>query len=106
MMTIEGVVDLNTIENFAKEVIPELQARDCKKVFNDLRKINLKLSTTDIYYLPQILMKMGLDPLCKRAILVDEHFDDVAFFQLASTNIGQNVKVFKNPDDAMNWLNS
>ncbi len=106
MASMEGDMDLNKLREFAKILTQEMEKNNCYKIFNDVRKINVKLSTTEIYNLPKIIMEWGLKPFCKRALVVANDFNDIAFFETVSVNQLQNVKIFRDSDDAIKWLKS
>lgn len=104
MASMEGEIDIKTIQEFAKEVVQKAKKHNCKKMLNDVRNINIKLSTVDIYSLPKYAYESGVDMVYKRALVASNDFDDVAFFETVSVNKAQNVRVFRNPEDALEWL--
>ncbi len=106
MASMEGDMDLNKLKEFAKIAIQEIEKNNCNKVFNDVRDIHLQLSLTDIYDLPNMILAAGLKRSCKRALVVANDFNDIAFFETVSLNQAQYVKIFRDPDDAIRWLKS
>lgn len=101
---ITGDVDHDLVNKFAEEICRICEEHDCDYLLNDWRNTNLKFSTVDIYSIPQLLLKVGLRLSCKRALVVGSDFEDWAFFETVSRNRGQNVKVFKDYEEAKKWL--
>jgi hypothetical protein len=95
---IEGKIDIKIAQEFAKEAIKQTAEHNCRKLLNDLRKAQVKLSTFDIYHLPSSIEKAGLDHLCKRALLVSRDFDDYRFFENISRSHGHLVEIFTDSD--------
>ena len=75
----------------------------------DYREVTLKLSTMEIYGLPEIttnaFASLGLDILrCRRALVAASDLNDYSFHENVMVNRGQNVKVFSDIDKAKKWL--
>ncbi|MHC4532978.1 MAG: hypothetical protein ACYS6K_03410 [Planctomycetota bacterium] len=112
-VSIEGDFDMEQAKELAQEAVKQATAHNCKRLLNDLRKANVKLSTIEIYDLPAYISDAGLDRLCKRALIVSQDFDDYKFFENVSSNQGHLVEVFadsdefsifRNVDEAQDWL--
>jgi DNA-binding response OmpR family regulator len=78
------------------------------KVLIDLRDVNSKLSTADIYELAYELADYGETFRRKTAVLArpDEDLDQAKFFEDAAQNRGFKVKTFTVFEDAVLWLSS
>jgi hypothetical protein len=101
---IQGQVELEAIWDFAKEVAEETASHNCMRFLNDLREAVLTLLPFQIYDIPDIVDDAGLDPLCRRALLVSQDFKEYGFFETTSYNRGQPVKIFKDFEQAKEWL--
>ncbi|MHC4743162.1 MAG: hypothetical protein ACYS8Z_14705 [Planctomycetota bacterium] len=101
---IKGEVDFETISDFAKEVAEQTSSRHCMRFLNDLRQAVLNLLPFQIFDIPDIVDDAGLDPLCRRALLVTPDLKEYGFFETTSYNRGQPVKIFKDLDQARKWL--
>lgn len=101
---IQGQVDFETISDFAKEVAEQTSSRNCMRFLSDLRQAALNLLPFQIFDIPDIVDDAGLDPLCRRALLVTPDFQEYVFFETTSYNRGQPVKIFKDLDQAREWL--
>ncbi|MHC4243534.1 MAG: hypothetical protein ACYS3N_16910 [Planctomycetota bacterium] len=111
--SMEGDIDIKQAKEFAHEATKLISAHNCRRLLNDLRKANMKLSTIEIYDLPTYISDAGLDRLCKRALVVSQDFEDYKFFENVSSNHGHLVEVFadsdefsifQNVDKAQDWL--
>ncbi len=106
MASMEGRIDQNTVKEFALNIVEATKKHNCRKILNDIRKVNLNLSTIEIYELPKKIKEAGLEQFTKRALVVGNNFEDVAFFETVSFNQAQNVKIFRDPEAALEWLKS
>jgi hypothetical protein len=111
--SIEGEIDLQTAKEFGEAVVEQTAAHNCRRLLNDLRKAKVKLSTLEIYDLPALIEKVGLDRRCKRALVVSRDFEDYIFFRNVSSHSGHIVEIFgdsdkfsifRTPDRAKKWL--
>lgn len=104
MASMKGDVSLKKFKEFVNILKQKIEKYNCNKIFNDVRKINSKLSTFEIYYLPKEIKKAGINEFCKRALVVANDLKDIEFFETVCVNNGQCVKIFRDPDDAIEWL--
>ena len=77
-----------------------------KRFLIDVRKAPNILSTVDNYdYAHTEMKEMDLQKDVRSAILAspDDHSHD--FFELAGQNEGYNIRIFRNEDEAVAWLN-
>ena len=95
---IEGEIEMKELDDFAKEVVKQTSEHDCRRLINDLRKAQVKLSTLELYELPHFIEGAGLDRLCKRAVVVSQDFDDYRFFENISRRRGHLVEIFADSD--------
>lgn len=99
--------------NEAKELISEIAecaiVNNCFLCLSDYREAIIDMSTFQIYDIPRILSNvvdlLGLHPnKFKRAIIVEKGLRDFNFFETVSRNSGQNIKLFRDIDEAKKWL--
>ena len=98
-----GDMDAKQIEIFAVEVRRVSTEHKCRRLLNDLRQITSKLSVADIYEIPDMLLKKGA-PRIKRAMVVSGDLEQFRFFETVSQNRGQRVKIFRDIEEAKQWL--
>ncbi len=109
ILSIQGTIDSSTIRKVVSEVIRISEEHKCLLILSDLRDATAGLSTVDIYNLPRMLSKMlSVEGLqihnFRRAVVVAADMDDFSFFETTSVNRAQNVKVFRDMDEAKKWL--
>jgi hypothetical protein len=75
------------------------------EILLDTRKVQSRLSTTELWYLAAELATLGAAFRHKTAVLCPlERFDDAEFFALCAQNRGLQVLGFTSFEDAMSWL--
>ena len=111
--TIESTVSGNVTLDVLQQVFTE-QARlsaehNCDLMLNDYRSAKIKLSTVDIYELPQIISNIaavyGKDARqTKRALVITQDAEDYYFYETVVDNRSQVEKVFFDMEQAKAWL--
>ncbi len=104
MCHMSGKINQQVIDEVLSVLIPQMKKNDCLRILNDLRDAEIDLSTVDIFNLPKMFVKAGIDPLSKRAVVVKAPTDDLSFFENVFVNQAQLVKVFTDYDEALKWL--
>jgi hypothetical protein len=109
VIEIRGRIDKALVQNLASQVAGFSKEHNCFHVLNDAREATIFLSTLEIYSLPRTIMEIlsatGVDVRkFKRALVFSKNVDDFTFFETVSRNRGQNVKLFRNIDEAVSWL--
>ncbi|MFA7094598.1 MAG: hypothetical protein WC116_08875 [Thermovirgaceae bacterium] len=85
--------------------LAELSLRHgCFRLLNDLREADLIPSVLDIYMIPREVEKAGILKTFKRALLVRPPLDDFRFLETVSFNEGHRLRVFRDPEEALQWL--
>jgi len=101
---IEGNIDPAIVKAMASEFAELVSSSGCSKLLNDLRNAAITHSALDIYSMPRIVDKLGLPIACRRALLVSDASKDFQFLETVSLNVGQQVRIFKDPESAIKWL--
>jgi hypothetical protein len=103
--SLEGVINLEKIKEYVREIVKKGQECNCKHVIGDLRKLRITGDTMSIFNLPEVVEIEGIDQSWKRAYVVDEmdkqHF---RFYENVAVNRGHRIEVFTEFDAAINWL--
>jgi hypothetical protein len=100
-----GSLDKPATIEFTDKLAELSEIHDCKRVINDIRQAENKLSVTELFYLPGRLIQGKFDRTWKRAIVVEEFFDEALFYEDTATNQGIRVKVVTSMEEALEWLN-
>lgn len=108
-ITIQGDFSLSEAKEIISEATQVAKEQNCFLVLTDLREATLKLSTLEIYELPNVvsdkLASSGLHAYeFKRAFVAAKDLKDYDFFETVTVNRGQNAKLFHDVDEAKKWL--
>lgn len=108
-VTITGTVDHASILQLATNIFSLAIQENCSRILMDCRQANFKLSTLEIYHLPQqiaqLVKQLGRSiNEFKRALLILEQQTDAAFIETVSQNQFQLLKAFTDMQAAKEWL--
>lgn len=101
---VHGVFDTAVVRRMAVDLAEMVREHECFRLLNDLRDATITGSTPDIYEMPRTVRDVGVPVRCRRALIVREPVDDFRFLETTSVNVGQQVRVFTDPDEALEWL--
>ena len=105
MARIDGEIIKSELKKMAADISELSKKHNCIRLLNDVRNAKLTfLSTTDLYEIPRLLIEWGLPMNLERAVIANKEIVDYHFFETASKNIGQNIRIFTNEDDVNKWL--
>ena len=102
----EGKIDLEKSKQILTDLAKAKQSPADYDIILDFRRSQLKLSTTDLWYLAAELVNHNNAFREKVAVLIlpDLNFEKAEFFELCSRNRGFNINVFTNYEDAVQWF--
>ena len=101
---IYGEFDSSLVTEMASDLADMIQKHFCNRLLNDLRSAKITPSALEIYTMPRNVAKSGEAIRCKRALVVSGPLKDYHFLETVSANIGQQLKIFTDPDTATDWL--
>jgi hypothetical protein len=102
---IDGRLDVPVVREFLAELGRVISTNDCGRILEDLRGAELTLSMEALYFAPRLVPEAGIPPASKSAIVVAEQDWSVySYLETVARNLGQNTKVFTDPDEARRWL--
>ena len=101
---IHGDFDSSVVKKMATDLANMVRKHGCSRVLNDLRGAQITPSVLDIYSMPKFVNQAGIPIICKRALVVRELSEDYHFLETVSANVGQQVRIFTDPDAAIEWL--
>ena len=99
-----GDLNIESVKKYAKEISKMARIHDCKRFINDLREATILLSVANFYDAPSIVSIDEFDRTWKRAIITNQNFDKLNFFETTSINQGFDVKIFQDINEALEWL--
>jgi len=102
---VQGDFFLSEAKEMISEALEMANEQNCFLLLCDLRDAAVKLSTVEIYQLPNVVSdksaSLGLHPYkLKRAFVVTHDLKDYDFFETVTVNRGQNGKAFRDVDEA------
>jgi len=103
-VTIEGEFSLSTLKELSARVAGFIEQYDCKRILNDMRQASLTSNSFNIYKMPRIVSQAGIEPRCRRALVVSKMTPDFHFLETVFINQGHIVKMFTEIDAALRWL--
>jgi hypothetical protein len=106
---VQGDFFLREAQEMISEALDVAKEQNCFLLLCDLRAATVKLSTIEIYQLPNVVSdksaSLGLHPhKLKRAFVVTNDLKEYDFFETVTVNRGQSAKVFRDIDEAQKWL--
>jgi hypothetical protein len=100
----DGVITQESLQAAFIVFMNFMQEKKCNRILNDIRDAIFDLSTLDLYYLPKYLSKIEYPHLSKRAIVVNAIDDSLRFWETVLVNSSWSVKIFTDPEEAIEWL--
>ncbi|MDO9171154.1 MAG: hypothetical protein Q7W29_04905 [bacterium] len=101
---VHGKLDAAVAKGVAGELAPLVRKHGCHRFLNDLREAQVTSSTLDLYSIPRVVKEAGVSGGIKRALVVTEITPDFDFLETTSVNVGNQVKLFTDPEAALAWL--
>jgi hypothetical protein len=102
---IDGRLDMPVAKGFLAELARVISTSGCERILDDLRGAELTLSMQTLYFAPRLVPEAGIPPASKSAIVVPEQdWSAYSFLETVARNLGQNIRVFTDPDEASGWL--
>jgi len=105
----QGNATVSELREVFSESMKVAREQDCFLFLSDFSEAKLKLSTLDIYELPDILSgtfaSSGIPAYkLKRALIAEKDLEDYRFFETVTSNRGQYTKIFQDVARAREWL--
>ena len=102
---VSGPLTSGELNQMAIERWNKLQELKCKTVLFDFTQITNMLATVAIYHRPEETEKVGILRGNRSAAIVPEkYWKDFKFMETVYQNQGYDLNVFKNKEDAINYL--
>jgi hypothetical protein len=109
----EGTVTSHDVKDYINALYALVQEKGCFLIMNDFREAELNLSTLDIYFVPKLIEELfsradiDVETYRKKvrsALLVINDTGDYHFFETVANNRLHNVRMFKDQQEAREWL--
>jgi hypothetical protein len=69
-----------------------------------MRAATINISVTEMTNSPKTMDESGVSRATKRALVVPPAFDEPKFLEKITRNTGHNLRVFKDVEEARQWL--
>ena len=102
-----GRATLESLKRLATEALAEAARHGADKFLVDDREMVPNIGTMDIYNLPDILQKLGMNHAHKVAVVFSassEKVEDFQFYEARANNLGFGHRLFTSPEAALDWL--
>jgi len=109
-LKIDGEFSLEETRQILPEVAGLMKEHDCFRILSDLREARVKVSTLEIYYMPQNIanalesVDISVYTVKRAALVSDELIPDGKFLEDVSVNRSQKFKLFLDESEAREWL--
>ncbi len=101
---VTGELNLELLKNLAKDVSKHVNRTEGCYILNDLREAVISEGILNIYQMPCYAKELGVQPTCKRALVVGDKSSDFYFLETVFINQGHIVKMFRTIEEAEAWL--
>ena len=102
---IKGEFDAQVLSMATSKLVEEISRHDCSQILMDHRDATSKLPIVDLYNRPEIAASLGIERSNRIAIIYSKEEDDYRFLETVARNKGFMVKIFKDLDEGIKWLN-
>ena len=92
------------VTEMSSDLAKIIRKHSCYRLLNDLRDAKITPETLEIYIMPRYVATSSEASKCKRALVVSGPLKDYHFLETVSVNLGQQLKIFTDPDIAIAWL--
>ena len=101
---VTGELTREGVELIVSEQSKLAKEKDCAKFLTDLSETEVLLDTMDLFETPSIYAKLELPQWGRKAIVYSKDHSQKEFFLNVLSNRGWMVRVFKNLEEAKEWL--
>jgi hypothetical protein len=104
LATFTGQIHLPLVREYIAALLPVLEETGCRRLLSDSTQAQIHLSDADIIQLPRMAEASPLTAALKRAALASEGSSGYAMYETLSKMQGQNLRVFSDRNEALQWL--
>jgi len=102
--TFIGELSMQVVKEYLTALLPVLEKTGCRRILNDSRNAEIKLTSMDIMQFPKLARTSPLFGGLKRAVLASSGTSGYELYETLSNMQGQQVRVFESKHNAMQWL--
>ncbi len=102
--TFTGLINMTMVHEYLDALIPVLEKTGARRLLSDSTEAQVQVSAMDIMQFPHLAEASPLTAGLKRAALAAEGSSGYLMYETFSKMQGQNVRVFTDRDEAVQWL--
>lgn len=102
--TFTGVVNMTLVHDYIAALLPILEKTGCKRLLSDSTEAQMQVTSMNILKFPKMADESPLTAQLKRAVLAAEGTSGYEMYATFSKMQGQNLRVFTDRDEAIQWL--
>ncbi len=102
---IKGEFDAQVLSMATTKLAEEISRHNCSQILMDHRDATSKLPFVDIYKRPEIGASLGIQRSNRIAVIYSKGEEDYRFLETVARNQGFMVRIFKDFDEGIRWLN-
>lgn len=103
-VSFNGRITMSVVREYIADLLPVLKETDCRRLLSDCRKAQVTLTSSDIMQFPKMAAESPLVARMKRAVVATPGTSGYELYETLSKVMGQDLRVFKQHQDAMDWL--
>jgi hypothetical protein len=104
LSTFTGPITMALVDEYIDALLPVLEDSGCRRLLSDSTAAQIQVTTMDIMQFPKMAGASPLTSALKRAALAPEGTSGYEMYETFSKIQGQNVRIFTDRTDALEWL--
>ena len=104
LSTFTGPITMAVVHKYIDELLPILTDTGCQRLLSDSTNAQLQVTTMDIMQFPAMAEASPLTSTLKRAALAPGGTSGYEMYETFSKMQGQDVRVFNDRSEALEWL--
>ena len=105
LAAVNGDLNRKVLSDFYTAAGRIAEKNNCTRILTDLRNARVVATSFELYFEITDLNQKKIHESFRRAIVISQNEEFYGFWENASINLGyENVKVFKDYDEALKWV--
>jgi len=104
ILRVEGTVTMELIRELAPQVARLCEETGCNRLLNDMSAASIRIPVMELFTSPKIMDESRVTQRIRRALVAPSSFAEAEFLQDVTRNRGHDFKVFRDVEEAKQWL--
>jgi len=104
LATFTGPLTMGVVREYIDALLPILEETGCRRLLSDSTAAQIQITSKDIMHFPKMAETSPLTNALKRAALAPDDTSDYEMYETFSKIQGQEVQVFTDRTEALEWL--